>query len=118
MAMTFTLVTLLREKLSQLTRVTAERQKMEEMEKERRLLEVIYDSNCTLYALMIMQEEEARTRGTPVTVESFKVWKAKFDKKLAAKKAQEEEEKLKAMTPREREEYKRLSSRLSGRSWP
>ncbi|KAF8350727.1 ubiquitin-conjugating enzyme/RWD-like protein [Amanita rubescens] len=99
MAMTFTLVTLLREKLSQLIRVKVEKQKMEEMEKERRLLE----------------EEEARTRGTPVTVESFKVWKAKFDKKLAAKKVQEEEEKLKAMTPKEREEYKRLTSRLSGR---
>jgi len=99
MAMTFTLVTLLREKLSQLIRVKAERQNKEEMEKERRVLE----------------EEEARTRGTPVTVESFKVWKAKFDKKLAAKKAQEEEEKLKAMTPKEREEYKRLASRLSGR---
>ncbi len=118
MAMTFTLVTLLREKLSQLIRVNAEKQKTEEMEKERRLLEVIYDSNCTLYALMIMQEEEARTRGTPVTVESFKVWKTKFDKKLAAKKAQEEEEKLKAMTPKEREEYKRLTSRLSGKPWP
>jgi len=99
MAMTFTLVTLLRERLSQLIRVKVEKQKMEEMEKERRLLE----------------EEEARTRGTPVTVESFKVWKAKFDKKLAAKKVQEEEEKLKAMTPKEREEYKRLTSRLSGR---
>jgi hypothetical protein len=54
MAMTFTLVTLLREKLSQLIRVNVERQKMEDMEKERRLLEVIYDSICTLYALMTM----------------------------------------------------------------
>lgn len=54
MAMTFTLVTLLREKLSQLTRIKAERQKMEEMERERRLLEVINHGNFTLYSLMIM----------------------------------------------------------------
>ncbi|KAF8694333.1 hypothetical protein AX14_002077 [Amanita brunnescens Koide BX004] len=98
MAMTFTLVTLLREKLSQLTRIKAERQKMEEMERERRLLE----------------EEESRTRGTPVTLQSFKIWKTKFDKEAASKKTQEEDEKLKAMSPKEREEYKRLSSRLSG----
>ncbi|KAM6500540.1 hypothetical protein JOM56_003554 [Amanita muscaria] len=99
MAMTFTLVTLLREKLSQLIRVKDEKREKEEMERERRLLE----------------EEEARIRGTPVTVESFKVWKAKFDKEVAVKKAQEEGERLKAMTGKEREEYKRLTSRLSGR---
>jgi len=99
MAMTFTLVTLLREKLSQLIRVKAERQEKDDMERERLLLE----------------EEEARTRGTPVTFESFKAWKAKFDKEMASKKAQGEAEKLKAMTPKEREEYKRSTSRLSGR---
>ncbi|KAF8636465.1 hypothetical protein AX17_003281 [Amanita inopinata Kibby_2008] len=99
MAMTFTLVTVLREKLSQLIRIRAETQKREEMERERRLLE----------------EEEARTRGTPVTSESFKAWKAKFDKETASKRVQEEEDRLKSMTPKEREEYKRLFSRLSGR---
>ena len=60
------------------------------------------------------QAEEAKTRGTPVTVESFKAWKAKFDAELAIKKAKAEEEKLKAMTPKEREEYKRIQGRLSG----
>ncbi|KAK2466938.1 hypothetical protein APHAL10511_001196 [Amanita phalloides] len=99
MAMTFTLVTFLREKLSQLIRIMVERQKQEDMEKERRHLE----------------EEEARTRGTPVTLESFKAWKTKFEKEVTSKKAREEEERLKSMTPKEREEYKRLASRLSGR---
>ena len=49
-----------------------------------------------------------------MTVENFRAWKAKFDKELAAKKAKEEEEKLKGMTPKEREEYKRLATRLTG----
>jgi hypothetical protein len=61
-----------------------------------------------------VKEEEAKTRGTPVTLESFKVWKAKFDKELAEKKAQEEQEKLKELTPKEREEYKKTQTRLSG----
>jgi hypothetical protein len=54
MVMTFTLVTLLREKLSQLIRVKAERQEKDDMERERLLLEVINHGNFTLYALMIM----------------------------------------------------------------
>ena len=42
----------------------------------------------------MLQAEEARTRGTPVTVESFKSWKAKFDREMAVKKAKEDEEKI------------------------
>jgi len=48
-------------------------------------------------------------------VESFKAWKEKFDKELAIKKLQEDEEHLKNMTPKEREEWKKSSTRLSGR---
>ncbi|EIN07418.1 RWD-domain-containing protein [Punctularia strigosozonata HHB-11173 SS5] len=99
MAMTFTLVSHLREKLAVLVREREEARKKEEMEKERRALEA----------------EEALTRGTPVTVDSFKAWKAKFDKEMAEKKAKEEDEKLKGMSPKEREEYKRVGTRLSGR---
>ncbi|KAL1692264.1 ubiquitin-conjugating enzyme/RWD-like protein [Schizophyllum commune] len=99
LAMVFTLVTTLRERLSELVRERAERHKAEEHEKER----------------LAIEAEEAKTRGTPVTVESFKAWKAKFDAELAIKKAKAEEEKLKAMTPKEREEYKRIQGRLSGR---
>jgi hypothetical protein len=64
------------------------------------------------------QAEEALTRGTPVTIESFKTWKAKFDKEMLGKKSKEEEEKLKGMTPKEREEYKRVGTRLTGTDMP
>ncbi|KZT11396.1 RWD-domain-containing protein [Laetiporus sulphureus 93-53] len=99
MAMTFALVTHLRDELSALIKLRAEHRKQDETEKERQAIEA----------------EEVRTRGTPITVESFKAWKAEFDKELAIKKAREEEEKLKGMAPKEREEYKRLATRLTGR---
>jgi len=66
------------------------------------------------FILISTQEEEKRTRGTPVTLESFRAWKAKFDKEIAVKKAQEEEEKLKGLTPKEREEWKKALTRFSG----
>ncbi|KAF8188410.1 ubiquitin-conjugating enzyme/RWD-like protein [Pholiota molesta] len=99
MAMTFTLVSHLREQLSQLVRAKEEEERRKETEKER----------------LALEEEEKRTRGTPVTLESFKSWKAKFDQEMAARKVQEEEERLKALTPKEREEWKRSQTRLSGR---
>ncbi|KAF4576551.1 hypothetical protein EYR40_000793 [Pleurotus pulmonarius] len=99
MAMTFTLVSHLREILSNLIRERADKKKREEREKERLALEA----------------EEARTRGTPVTVESFKAWKARFDREMAIKKAKEDEERLRGMTAKEREEWKRMTTRLSGR---
>ncbi|KAF9052614.1 RWD domain-containing protein [Panaeolus papilionaceus] len=99
MAMTFTLVSHLREQLSQLVRSKLEEERKREAEKERLELEA----------------EEKRTRGTAVTVESFNAWKAKFDKEVALRKAREEEEKLKNLTPKEREEMKRHATRLSGR---
>ncbi|KAJ6547540.1 ubiquitin-conjugating enzyme/RWD-like protein [Mycena capillaripes] len=96
-AMTFTLVSHLREQLSDLVKTRTERRRKEEMEKERLAL------------------EEARTRGTPVTQESFRAWKFKFDQELAAAKKTREEEKLRVLTPKEREETKRIVGRLSGR---
>ncbi|KAJ4487982.1 hypothetical protein J3R30DRAFT_873708 [Lentinula aciculospora] len=99
MAMTFALVSHLREKLAELVQLRDTRRKLEESEKER----------------LALEEEELRTRGTPVTVESFKAWKAKFDKEQADRRAKEEEERLKGLTAKEREEYKRINYRLSGR---
>ena len=64
--------------------------------------------------LILSQAEEAKTRGTPVTPESFLAWKTKFEKEMAEKKAREEEEKMKGMTAKEREEYKKLGTRLTG----
>jgi hypothetical protein len=49
-----------------------------------------------------------------VTMESFPAWKAKFDKELVLKKLREEDEKLKSLTPKEREEWKRATTRLTG----
>ncbi|KAI0054047.1 RWD-domain-containing protein [Auriscalpium vulgare] len=99
MAMTFTMVSHLREQLSGLIRQRAERTRKEEAEVERKALEA----------------EEARTRGTPVTVNSFLEWKAKFDKELAQRKAREDDDRLKGLSPKEREEYKRIGTRLTGR---
>lgn len=99
MAMTFTLVSYLREQLSAVAEGKISLRIAEEREKERLALEA----------------EEARTRGTPITVESFKEWKMKFDQDVAMKKAKDEEEKLRAMTPREREEYRKIGTRLTGR---
>jgi hypothetical protein len=61
------------------------------------------------------QEEEAKTRGTPVTPATFMVWRAAFLREQAAIKARTDEEKLARMTPREREEWKRTQARQSGR---
>ncbi|EIW85206.1 RWD-domain-containing protein [Coniophora puteana RWD-64-598 SS2] len=99
MAMTFTVVSHLREELSSLSKNRLESQIQVEREKER----------------LVIEAEEARTRGTPVTVESFKAWKAKFDKEVAQKKLREEEERLRALTAKERDETKKFATRLSGR---
>jgi len=99
MAMTFTLVSHLREQLSQLVRTKLEEQRQRDSERERLALEA----------------EEKRTIGTLVTVESFKAWKEKFDKELAIKKLHEDEEHLKNMTPKERDEWKKSGTRLTGR---
>jgi len=98
-AMTFTLVSQLREELSDLVKTRAELRTKEEQEKERKAIEA----------------EEARTRGTPVTVENFNAWKIKFDKEMAIKRQREEDEKLKSLTPKERDEYKKVFARPSGR---
>jgi hypothetical protein len=47
-------------------------------------------------------------------VESFNAWKSKFDKELSLRKTRGEEGKLKALTPKEREECKKLGVRLTG----
>lgn len=49
-----------------------------------------------------------------MTPESFLAWKARFDKEMAIKKLKEQEDKLKSLSPKEREEYKKFASRLSG----
>lgn len=50
-----------------------------------------------------------------MTVQSFKEWKIVFDREVLLRKTRDEEEKLKAMTTKEREEYKKMGGRLTGR---
>ncbi|KAI0065352.1 RWD-domain-containing protein [Artomyces pyxidatus] len=99
MAMTFTIVSHLREQLSALIRTRSELRRKRAADEEQKALEA----------------EEARTRGTPVTVASFLEWKAKFDKEMAVKKAREDDERLKGLSTKEKEEYKKIGSRLTGR---
>lgn len=98
-AMTFTLISRLRERLLQVLQIRVEKLKQAALEKERLELEI----------------EEARTRGTPVTKESFLAWKKKFDKDMAIRRAAEQEERLKSLPPKEREEARKISIRLTGR---
>ncbi|KAJ7172500.1 RWD-domain-containing protein [Mycena filopes] len=98
-AMTFTLVSHLREQLSILVKTRMETRRKEETEKER----------------LAIEAEEARTRGTPVTPESFRAWKIKFEQELTAARKAREDEKVRNLTAKEREEAKRIVGRLSGR---
>ena len=49
-----------------------------------------------------------------MTIESFNEWKARFDGEVSVRRMREEEGKLKALTAKEREEYKRIAARLTG----
>ena len=49
-----------------------------------------------------------------MTIESFNEWKVRFDREVSLRRTREEEEKLKALTTKEREEYKRIVARLTG----
>ncbi|GAA5872595.1 hypothetical protein JCM3774_001860 [Rhodotorula dairenensis] len=64
------------------------------------------------------REEEAlaaRKKGTQVTKESFAAWAAKFEREFAEILKREEEERLRALPPKEREEARRWAAKLSGR---
>lgn len=117
MAMTFTLISRLRERLLQVLQIRAEKLKQAALEKERLELEVLSFMLLTAwFSFSILDEkiEEARTRGTPVTKESFLAWKKKFDKDIAIRRGAEQEERLKALPPKEREEARKISIRLTG----
>ncbi|EIM89982.1 RWD-domain-containing protein [Stereum hirsutum FP-91666 SS1] len=92
MAMTFAMVSNLREQLSTLIHHRAEEHQKAEMEKE-----------------------QARTRGTPVTVDTFMQWKKKFDQEIKIRKTRQEEERMRGLSSKEREEYKKIGTRPTGR---
>lgn len=49
-----------------------------------------------------------------MTIQSFNAWKIKSDREVYLRKMRDEEDKLKAMTGKEREEYKKMAIRLTG----
>ena len=119
MAMVFTLVSQLQEALRFLVddRVAKRKQRVEDAarrEAEASSSALAYRS----YLIPILKIEEARTKGIPVTPASFAAWRIRFNRELARNAAAEEEERLKTMTPKERDEYKRSKTKLSGKRWP
>ena len=78
----------------------AEQRQKEEQERERREIEA----------------EEARTRGTPVTKESFFAWRTKFEDEIKLSQQKEEEERLRSLSAKEREELKKQATRPTGTS--
>ncbi|CUA69432.1 hypothetical protein RSOLAG22IIIB_03958 [Rhizoctonia solani] len=99
MAMVFALVTHLREALVEVIQKRIEKEKQLELEKERQLMEA----------------EAARTKGTPVTTESFSQWRIKFTAEMKIVQEREEDEKLKTLSPKERDEWKKSKSKPTGR---
>lgn len=62
-----------------------------------------------------LQAEQEKFRGTSVTRERFLEWRAKFEVERKALQAKQEEERIKGMTAKEREEYRRLKAKPTGR---
>ena len=56
-----------------------------------------------------------RTAGTKVTPVSFQEWKVKFEAEIKAVKKKEESDRVKAMPPKERDQYKKNAAKLSDR---
>lgn len=51
-----------------------------------------------------------------MTKESFAAWASKFESEFAEQRRREEEERVKALPPKEREEAKRWAAKLTGES--
>ncbi|KAK4683937.1 hypothetical protein P7C73_g6272, partial [Tremellales sp. Uapishka_1] len=99
MAMTFTLTSAARESLSDIVRDRVVREKEEDDRKTREYEEL----------------EAKKKRGTPITTELFTSWRLNYMKELKSKRDKEEEERIKSLPPKEREEWRRRRERLSGR---
>lgn len=62
-----------------------------------------------------LRAEEEKFRGTAVTVERFRAWQIEFMKKREELKAREEEAYIATLTAKEREEYRRMKAKPTGR---
>ncbi|BGP23091.1 RWD domain containing protein [Rhodotorula toruloides] len=99
MAMVYTLALQLKELIAEMLVRRKERIAREDEERYRREEEAV----------------AAKKRGTPVTKESFSTWVTKFEFELAEQRRREEEERIKALPPKEREEARRWAAKLTGR---
>jgi hypothetical protein len=62
------------------------------------------------------QAEAARTRGTPLTPQAFQEWRIRFINELKLKREKEEDERIRALPPKEREDVRKRRERLSGKA--
>lgn len=99
MAMVFTMVSYLREHLVE---VLESRNRRIQEEENRRYAEM-------------EEKEAARKRGTPVTRESFTALMQKLKQRALEAKKKAEEDRVKSLPPKEREEYRKISARPSGK---
>ncbi|WVQ77636.1 hypothetical protein IAR50_007324 [Cryptococcus sp. DSM 104548] len=99
MAMSFTLASAAREAL---VVVIEERIRWEKEEDDRKTRE--YE-----------EAEAARTRGTPLTPSAFQSWRLAFTAELAQKRRKAEEDRIRALPAKEREDYKKRQARLTGK---
>ncbi|GMK58301.1 hypothetical protein CspeluHIS016_0503330 [Cutaneotrichosporon spelunceum] len=99
MAMTFSLATAAREALSALIVARRVREKEED------------DARTKAYE----EAEAAKTKGTPVTREAYEKWRQAFMKELSERRTKNEEERVRALGAKEREDVRRKQARQSGR---
>jgi len=99
MAMVFTLVTHLQSAMSTLVQGREEEIRRIADEKAQREAE----------------EEATRNAGTVVTANSFAEWKEHFNAEMRKRQDKEEEERMRGMTPKERDEFRRSKTKLTGR---
>lgn len=60
------------------------------------------------------EAEAARTRGTPVDAAGYEKWRVAFQRELKEKRERQEEERVKSLGQKEREDWKKRKERLSG----
>jgi len=98
-ASTFTVVSHLTDELGESIRSRTQRLKEEGEQAEQKAL----------------QAEAQRLKGTTVTPASFGEWRANFLNEMKLRKNKEQDERLKGLGGKEREEFRKVATRLTGR---
>lgn len=98
-AMGYTLYTELRQELA---RVLSDRESARKKREEEELR-------------VAEEKEKNRAKGTPVNKETFMIWRAKFNETMKSQQKKIEDEKLKSLPPKERDEFKNRLNKFTGR---